>query len=884
MKLDELRTRFLDYFQGSGHTAVKSSSLVPENDPTLLFTNAGMNQFKDVFLGMEKRAYTRAASSQKCFRASGKHNDLENVGHTARHHTFFEMLGNFSFGDYFKQEAIAYGWELLTKDLGLDKKPLWITIYKDDDDAFKLWKKIASLPDERIVRLGEQDNFWSMGDTGPCGPSSEIVFDQGPKVGCKKPDCKVGCDCDRYLELWNLVFMQYNRDAQGKLTPLPRPSIDTGMGLERITAVMQGVLSNYDTDHFRSIIAKIEKLSGISYRQNERTDSSMRVIADHSRAIAFLIADGILPGNEGRSYVLRRVMRRAARHARLLGLEEPALFKIFDVVVELLAPAYPELKERKSYISEIIRIEEERFLQTLDNGLRLIREEIEKHKQQKTGWSLAGEIAFKLYDTFGFPLDLTQAIGRDEGFVVDTQGFEREMEKQRERARAAWKGSGAEEIEAVYKEIRNRGVRSEFTGYDRTRESAKVLAIICRGESAPKAEGSGAEFQLITDKTCFYGEVGGQVGDRGLVRNQELEAEVLDTKRPLEELIVHHCRLKKGRIKVNDKVELIVDEDRRWDIARNHSATHLLQAALRKTVGAHIQQKGSLVDPDRLRFDFTHFSPLSEDEIAQVERMVNKAVRGNDEIRVEHLSYQEAVKTGAMALFGEKYGELVRVVSMGDFSKELCGGTHCRRTGDIGFFKITSEASVAAGVRRIEAVTGRAAVELEQSREKMLKESAALLKASPEELSVRIQKLIDENKKVRQELRQARITGAVPDPDQILSGAKAIEGVKVLAAEIESPDIDALLDFSDRLASKMGKGILALGSKNDQKAYLVVRVSKDLTGQYNAGKLAAKLSEIVGGKGGGRPELARGGGGRPQKLAEALEQFYQLVKNYGQKA
>ena len=883
MKLDELRSKFLDYFKSNGHQLVKSSSLVPENDPTLLFTNAGMNQFKDVFLGLEKRPYSRAASSQKCFRASGKHNDLENVGYTSRHHTFFEMLGNFSFGDYFKKDAIGFAWELLAGELKLDKSKLWVTVYKDDEEAFSLWQKVAGVKPERIVRLGEKDNFWSMGDTGPCGPCSEIVFDQGPAVSCGRPDCKVGCDCDRYLELWNLVFMQYNRDGAGKMTPLPRPSIDTGMGLERITAVMQGVLSNYDTDHFRSIIAGVEKLSQklpqpVVYHRDKHADTSLRVIADHARAMAFLIADGILPGNEGRGYVLRRVMRRAARHARILGFEQPVLFQITGRVVELMGKAFPELIERQAFIAEAVRNEEERFLITLDNGLRLIREEIETHKKDKAPWALPGEVAFKLYDTYGFPLDLTQTIGRDEGFVVDSEGFEREMEKQRARARASWKGSGAEDIEAIFKQIHSVEYPSKFVGYETPKTKARVLLLFNADVVLNEVCEKGSEFYLVTDSTSFYGETGGQVGDTGTITNDEFEAIVVNTKRPYEDLIVHVCKLVRGTLKPGDQVELSVDEERRKDIARNHSATHLLQAALRQTLGGHVQQKGSLVDPDRLRFDFTHFSPMSEKEIAEVERQVNRMIRLNEIIRTELAGYQEAVKAGAMALFGEKYGETVRMVTMGEFSRELCGGTHCSRTGDVGFLKILSESGVAAGVRRVEAVTGRAAVEYVLDREKILAESAGLLKSRPEELVDRISKLMEENKKVRQELKQARIASAGPDLEQMVAQAREINGARVLAVQVDIPDQSALLELSDRLAQKLGKGVLALGSKDSEKAYLVVRVSKELTAKLNAGKLVAKLSETLGGKGGGKPELARGGGSRPEKLAETLEQIYQLVK------
>ena len=878
MKLEEIRTRFLKYFEKNGHTIVPSSSLIPQNDPTLLFTNAGMNQFKDVFLGLEKRPYTRACSSQKCFRASGKHNDLENVGYTARHHTFFEMLGNFSFGDYFKKEAIFYAWEFLTKELGLDKSRLYITIYKDDEEAFQLWQEVAGVAPERIYRLGEKDNFWSMGEVGPCGPCSEIIYDQGEEVGCKKPTCQPGCDCDRYLELWNLVFMQYNRDEQGNLTSLPKPSIDTGMGLERITAVMQGVHSNYEIDHFRAIISKIEELTGYQYHQEEQKDISMRVIADHARAVSFLISDGILPGNEGRGYVLRRVMRRASRHARLLGKEEPILYLVAERVIDLMAEAYPELEERRAYILEVIRNEEERFLQTLESGLKLIQQEIEKHKGEETPWTLPGEVAFRLYDTYGFPLDLTQAICRDEGFVVDLEGFEREMEKQRERARAHWKGSGDQEIEAIYKQLRAEGIKSEFSGYEKLKDRSQVLALVEQGKAVKRVEGKGKKFQLIAKRTPFYGESGGQVGDQGWIKGEDFQAKVLDTQKPLEDLIVHHCQLEQGAVQVGDEVELEVDQERRWDLARNHSATHLLQASLRAVLGEHIQQKGSLVAPDRLRFDFTHFSPLTSEELEEVEQRVNQLIRANLEIRIEYLPYQEALKRGAIALFGEKYGEVVRLVEMGEVSRELCGGTHCWRTGDIGFFKIISEGSVSAGVRRIEALTGRGAVEYVQSRERILMKSAQLLKTSPEEFEQRLEKLISENKQLRQKLRQVELFGAGPKPEQLLAQAKEFDGIKVLSTEVEFANPKAMLDFSDQLLPRLGKGVLVLGSKDGGKVYLLVRVSKDLSKKLNASKLVSTLARIVGGKGGGRADLAQGGGTQPENLQQALNQAYQMIE------
>jgi len=877
MKLDELRTRFLDYFKRNGHTVVPSSSLIPENDPTLLFTNAGMNQFKDVFLGMEKRAYTRACSSQKCFRVSGKHNDLENVGYTARHHTFFEMLGNFSFGDYFKKEAIAFAWEFISKELLLDKNKLWITVYEKDDEAFELWQKVAGVSKKRIVRMGEKDNFWSMGETGPCGPCSEIVYDQGEGVGCGKPDCKVGCECDRYLELWNLVFMQYNREESGRMAPLPNPSIDTGMGLERITAVLQSVPSNYDTDHFQAIISKIKELSEKSFSKEDKLNTSMRVIADHTRAITFLIADGVLPSNEGRGYVLRRVMRRAERHAKLMGFEKPILYLVSERVIDLMRNAYPELNERRALILEVIRNEEERFLQTLDYGLGLIREAIEKHRKEKSGWVLPGEIAFRLYDTYGFPLDLTQAIGRDEGFEVDLEGFEREMERQRERARASWKGSGAETVDALYKQLRAQGIKTEFSGYERLKDQAKIIALIEQGALKEEVSKPGAEFQLVSERTPFYGETGGQVGDQGMICGKGFEARVIDTQRPLEGLIIHHCQLVNGRVKSRAEVELIVDEERRKDIARNHSATHLLQASLRRLLGAHIQQKGSLVAPERFRFDFTHFSPLSEQELKQVERLVNEMIIANKEIRVDYLSYSEALKRGAMALFGEKYGEVVRLVEMDDFSRELCGGTHCQRTGDIGFFKILSEGSVSAGVRRIEAITGRSAVEFVQAQEELSKKLAKLLKCSLAELPDRVQRLLEENKKRERELKQAREGKSGLSLEEILKRAKEINQVRVLTQELEFSDFDSLLEFSDRVFAKLGKGVLVFGMRDNEKAYLLVRVSKELTKKISAVKIISAISEIIGGRGGGKPELARGGGNQPEKLKEALETGERLI-------
>ncbi len=877
MKMDEIRKQFLEYFEKQGHRIVPSSSLVPGNDPTLLFTNAGMNQFKDVFLGLEKRDYARATSSQKCFRVSGKHNDLENVGVTARHHTFFEMLGNFSFGDYFKREAIGFAWDLITVEMGIEKDKLWITVYEKDEESYELWQEVAGLKPERIVRMGEKDNFWAMGDTGPCGPCSEIIIDQGEGVGCGRPDCKIGCECDRFLELWNLVFMQYSRDNSGRMEPLPRPSIDTGIGLERIAAVMQGVHSNYETDLFRDIIAEIENCAGREYGENRASDVSMQVIADHARAMAFLITDGIIPANEGRGYVLRRIMRRAGRHAKMIGIQEPVLYKIANKVVELMGNAFQELKDRKAYLEEVIKNEEERFLLALDTGLRLLNEETEKHRSDKKPWILPGSVAFRLYDTYGFPLDLTETIGRDEGFEVDTESFDREMKKQQKRAREHWKGSGDAEVEEVYKHLRSKNISSEFTGYKRLAGTAQVKALVLEGQSVDIVTDQGAEFQLVTDRTPFYGESGGQAGDTGCVKGKGMEAEVLDTRRPVQDLIVHLCRLSFGGVKIGNKVRLEVNKDRRLDTMRNHSATHLLQAALQETLGKHVQQKGSLVTPDRLRFDFTHFSPASPEELARIERRVNELIRENARVSADIVPYQEAINQGAMALFGEKYGSEVRMVKMGDVSRELCGGTHVNRTGDIGFFKIIGESSVAAGVRRIEALTGRSAIEHIQGHEETLEEASRILKTSPADLIQRIHSLQEEGKKLRRELKDQKERRAGVDIGKLMNGVKEVTGVKVLATEVDLPDPRALRELSDRLRDKIKSGIIVLGSKADNKALLLVAVTKDLKERYHAGEIISELAKVVGGKGGGRPDMAQAGGPYPEKVKHALKKAFEIL-------
>jgi alanyl-tRNA synthetase len=873
---NEIRKRFLQYFEEKQHTVVKSSPLIPHSDPTLLFINAGMNQFKDVFLGREKRDYVRAASSQKCVRAGGKHNDLENVGHTARHHTFFEMLGNFSFGDYFKSDAIQYAWEFLTREMGLPKEKLWATVFREDDEAYDIWKNEIKVPVERIIRMGEKDNFWSMGDTGPCGPCSEILIDQGEEMSCGD-NCGIGkCECDRYLELWNLVFMQFNRDENGEMTPLPKPSIDTGMGLERISAVVQGVKSNYDCDLLRGIIATIEKFSGKTYGKNAEDSASMRVIADHSRAMAFLISDGILPSNEGRGYVLRRIMRRAARHAKMLGFNEPVLHKICLSVMDAMSEAYPELVERKSYVDKVVVNEEERFLQTLGNGLHLLTEEINKLKQQQEQ-VLPGAVAFRLYDTYGFPLDLTEDIIAAEGLSVAHDEFETCMEAQRQKAREHWKGSGEEAVETIYKELVQQGFHSRFCGYHATTESAKVLALLKDGELA-EAGRDGDAVEIIVDNTPFYGESGGQVGDRGEIKTASAVFQVIDTKKPVPELTVHKGKIVSGEIKKGDTVTLTVDQEARRATALNHTATHLLQAALVKIMGDHVKQAGSLVSPERLRFDFTHFSPLSRDEIIRVEREVNANIRGNHAVVTDEMTTEEAIKAGATALFGEKYGDSSRVVRMGEYSMELCGGTHAEASGNIGFFKIIQETGIAAGVRRIEAATGARALEIVEKQEALLEKTAGLLKSDPSNLEVRVQKLLEHQKELEREVEKLHEKMAANQAGDLMDQVRTVEGINLLAVKVPGEQSKTLREMGDQLRDKLQSGVVILGCENQGKVNLLVSVTKDLAGKVHAGKLIKTLAEKVGGKGGGRPDFAQAGGTRPEQLDATLAEAGELLR------
>ena len=876
MKANDLRKLFINYFSRHGHKVVPSSSLVPKNDPTLLFTNAGMVQFKGVFLGEDLRDYKRAVTSQKCVRAGGKHNDLENVGHTARHHTFFEMLGNFSFGDYFKKEAIEYAWAFLTTVVNLPADKLWVTVYKDDDEAFELWRTVVGIPADRIVRLGEKDNFWSMGDTGPCGPCSEILIDQGPELSCGKPGCAVGCDCDRYLEIWNLVFMQYNRDETGKLTPLPKPSIDTGMGLERLSAVVQKVRSNFETDLFQSIIKEVAGLAGVPYHKDKQADISYQVIADHLRAMTFLICDGVLPSNEGRGYVLRRILRRASRYAKLIGINKPILYKLTGVVVDEMRDAYPELVDSRDHVAKVVLIEEERFATTLDSGLALLNESVAKLKASGQVM-VPGDVLFRLYDTFGFPLDLVADMARDMNLELDEEGYRRAMQEQREKARAAWAGSGEEKIKPIYKEVAAGIKRPIFSGYSDLEGTAEVLAII-KGDKQVAEAHDGDEVEIILDQTPFYAESGGQVGDRGEFLGEASKFEVSDTIKPVQDLLVHKGKIKKGTFKLGDAVLAKVEADNRADIARHHTATHILHATLRSVLGEHVKQAGSLVSPERLRFDFTHYTALSEREKDRIEELVNERIVENHPVDTAVMDIDQAIAAGAMALFDEKYGDKVRVVSVKDVSKELCGGTHTRASGDIGLFKIVSEAGIAAGVRRIEALAGRRAYQEVKQEEKSLQEIAQLLKVSDSDIVGRVEKLVAQLKDSEKELDRMKHKLQSSQAGDVIGEATEIQGVKVLVKRADGMDSKDLRDFGDKLRDKLGSGILALGSVKDGKVSLIVMVSEDLTQRFHAGKLIKEMAPILGGTGGGKADLAQSGGKDPGRLDAALEALYDAVK------
>jgi len=874
----ETRERFLRFFERNGHTLVPSSSLVPVDDPTLLFTNAGMVQFKGVFLGNDPRPYQRATTVQKCLRVSGKHNDLENVGRTARHHTFFEMLGNFSFGDYFKEGAIEFGWEFLTREVGLPEDRLWATIYKDDDEAFKLWQKIAGLPEDRIVRLGEKDNFWAMGDTGPCGPCSELIIDQGPTIGCGRPTCSIECGCDRYLELWNLVFMQYNRDASGTLAPLPKPSIDTGAGLERIAAVCQGVRSNFETDLIRPLIAAVEGLSRKAYGYDEKQDVSMRVIADHARAVTFLLADGVLPNNEGRGYVLRRILRRGLRHGRLLGLDEPFLATVTDRVIDVMTDAYPELEGSRAHVARLARIEEDRFGHLLREALPRLHDLIQRVKSQKTERAiLPGQKLFELYDTYGLPRDLIDEIAIEQSVECDWGGFDVELKNQQEKSRAHLKAFGeVQGVAAAYRELA-KVTRTTFLGYDHLEAEATVAAVLSDGAPVERID-AGQEGEVVLDATPFYAEAGGQVGDTGLIRGDSVLAEVLDAKRPLPGLIIHRIRVKRGELRNGQRVLARVDGDRRNTTIKNHTATHLVHAALRQILGDHVRQEGSLVAPDRLRFDFRHYGPLSNMEVDRIEGLVNDTLWANLPVLVEEMRLEEALAKGALAFFGDKYGDDVRVVSVPDFSIELCGGTHTKATGEIGLFKIAHETGIAAGIRRIEALTGPGAFQHLKQEEEVLHESADRLKTKPMEVPEKVDRLFDSTRALEREVQQLRARLGAGIAEELLKRAKDVSGVTVVAGRADGFDPRALRELADRLKDKIGSGVIVLGSSSDRRVSWVAMVTLDLTARLQAGKLIKEVAAITGGSGGGRADLAEAGGKDPEKLDQALSLVPELVK------
>ena len=863
MKSAEIREAFLGFFEEQGHTRVSSSSLIPGNDPTLLFTNAGMNQFKDCFLGQEKRAYTRAVSSQKCVRAGGKHNELENVGYTARHHTFFEMLGNFSFGDYFKRDAITYAWTFLTSEkwLNLPKEKLWVTVYATDDEAYDIWTKDIGVPPERMVRIGDNkgapyasDNFWTMGDTGPCGPCTEIFFDHGPEIWGGPPGSPEE-DGDRYIEIWNNVFMQFNRTADGVLHPLPAPSVDTGMGLERVSAVLQHVHSNYEIDLFQSLLAASAKAIGCT----NDNQASLKVVADHIRSCSFLIADGVLPSNEGRGYVLRRIIRRACRHGNKLGAKGSFFYQIVAALITEMGAAFPELVQQQAHIERVLKAEEEQFAKTLEQGLKILEQDLAELK----GSVVPGEVVFKLYDTYGFPMDLTGDIARERNLTLDEEGFEREMEAQRVRARSA------SSFGMDYNSLVKVDVATTFTGYAATSGNASVIALYKGGHSVEHLN-EGDEGVVILDTTPFYAESGGQIGDCGFLQAGDVRFDVRDTTKT-GGAFLHHGVVASGSLKVGAAVETQVTADVRLATGLNHSATHLLHAALRQVLGDHVQQKGSLVDSQRLRFDFSHFEAIKPEQLRELEDIVNAEVRKNTPVVTEETDIESARKRGAMALFGEKYGDTVRVLSMGgDFSVELCGGIHASRTGDIALFKIISESGVAAGVRRIEAVTGAAALAWLNSAEDQLKEAATLIKGNRDNLLDKLSAVLERNRQLEKQLEQLQAKAASAAGDDLSAAALDVKGVKVLATRLDGQDGKALLALVDQLKNKLGRAVILLGSVHEDKVVLVAGVTKDLTGQLKAGDLMKQAAAAVGGKGGGRPDMAQGGGVDAGALDAAL--------------
>jgi alanyl-tRNA synthetase len=871
MKSNEIRSSFLEYFRSKGHTIVPSSSLVPASDPTLLFVNSGMVQFKDVFLGKEKRAYVRATSSQRSVRAGGKHNDLENVGYTARHHTFFEMLGNFSFGDYFKKDAIQFAWELLTRVYGIAPERLWATVYHTDDEAYELWTRTVGLPAARVVRIGDKpgglkyqsDNFWQMADTGPCGPCSEIFYDHGPEVAGGPPGSPEA-DGDRYIEIWNLVFMQFNREKVGdsfEMHPLPRPSVDTGMGLERIAAVLQGKHSNYEIDLFQDLI----RAAARETKQKTLKSPSLNVIADHIRACSFLIVDGVIPGNEGRGYVLRRIIRRAIRHGYKLGQNQPFFHRLVEDLDRSMGEAYPELRAASARVAEILKQEEERFAETLQNGMEVLEAALASGERL-----LDGDTVFKLYDTYGFPVDLTADICRERGVIIDMAGFEAAMEQQRERARAASRFSAATGLAYT-------GGKTEFHGYDSLSLPATVIALYREGTEVSELQ-SGDVGVVVLDRTPFYAESGGQVGDRGELAGAAGTFAVDDTQKIQAEVYGHHGRQRTGALRVGDEIAAQVDIASRSRAMWNHSATHLMHAALRQVLGRHVEQKGSLVDAQRTRFDFSHPKPVTDEELRKVEALVNAAIQRNYEVSARIMKYDEAIRAGALAFFGDKYGDEVRVLTMGDFSTELCGGTHVRRTGDIGFFKIVSESGVAAGVRRIEAVTGEGALAWVQQQEAKLAEAAAVLRSPVPELSAKLAQVLDNVRSLERELARLKSKLASTQGDDLAAQAVEVKGAKVLAATLDGADAKTLRETMDKLKDRLKSAAIVLGAVSDGKVSLIAGVTADLTGRVKAGELVNFVAGQVGGKGGGRPDMAQAGGTEPAKLPGALQSVKDWVE------
>mgnify|MGYP000279383814 CR=1 FL=1 len=875
----EIRKSFLDYFARQGHQKVPSAPLVPKEDPSLLFTNAGMVQFKKVFLGQERREYARAVTSQKCLRVGGKHNDLENVGRTRRHHTFFEMLGNFSFGDYFKAEAIRLAWEYLTRELKLTPEKLYVSIFRDDDEAEQLWQEIVGIPKERIYRLDEEENFWAMGDTGPCGPCSEVLFDQGEQMSCG-PDCEIGvCDCDRYLEIWNLVFMQYNRDESGTLEPLPQPSIDTGLGLERIAAICQGVPSNFDTDLFSGLIQSAAYKAGVRYKEDEDTDTALRVIADHTRAIAFMIADGILPSNEGRGYVLRRLIRRGFRFGRSIGLVEPFLFEICGQLVNEMGEAYPELVQGSDFMAKVVHKEEEGFSRTLDHGLEILEQELADLSGRGES-TVPGEVVFKLYDTYGFPVDIVKDVAERRGFEVDEAGYDQQMQAQRERSKASWAGSGEKDLTQVFGEVLQSGVTTEFVGYETFETTSRIVALLdSSGRTREKLE-AGESGYVATARTPFYGESGGQVGDWGTMTTNTDRAEVLDTQNPAPEMVLHRVEVVRGSLYPDQEVHLAVSRDR-MHTARNHTCTHLLHAGLRRVLGDHVKQSGSLVAPDRLRFDFTHISPLSEEEIRAVEDEVNDAILRDYPVDCREVDYEQAEQEGAVGLFEEKYQDRVRIVEVPHVSKELCGGVHLERTGQAGSFYILSETGVSSGVRRIEAATGWNAVAEFRRKRETLSRAAEALKTSPDEVAGKVTGLQEQIKQLSREKEELQAKQLFSGGGDLMDRCEDVAGIRLLAAKLnlsESSDMKGLRAAMDDLRSRFSSGVILLAGENRGKAHLLLFVSPDLQERFTAPELIQEVAKEVGGSGGGRAELAQAGGGRPEGMDAALQRLRELIR------